>query len=780
MPSEFVPSAQQLDVIESEAPDLFVAAAAGSGKTGVLVARFLRLVLEKGLRPDAILTITFTRKAAAEMKGRIVQGLREAGRLDSAQIAETGPVQTIHAFCQRVLSENAVAAGIDPTFRILDQGEQERWLRQAIFDCLLVGFEEDEEAAAVRFLVDALAGRRLDREEGDSPHQRLIRSVFSVVTELRGTEIRADDLTALGTDTRAIATAWEHSIVSRLPEKVREQLAVVGGSLYTRISTAYKATKTAQPGWLKSVPDPDPNLTAAVLQVAARAWTLLEFRMRKAQLFDYNLLERSAVDLVERNEGVRERLARQYPVVFVDEAQDLNPVQYRLVKTLAGSQRMLVGDPQQSIYGFRQADPELFTHHPESAGVKALTLNRNFRSSGGILAFVDAVFGKVWGEAYVPMADDGNVVYLEGAQPEFEGVELWPFEAEDAGGVADRVRDLCREVVAEGGRARDVCVLVKKGATGLKLQRALQHRGLAARMVSARERYYARMEVRDVANALRALCDRYDDFSLLATLRSPFVELSLDACVVLADRRRAGEEGRRQSVFDRLIDCSDTLAQDDQAKIQAFLEWFDPIAVYADRLSAWEAISELFASTPFLERLAARPQGTQRLANARKLLALAAKDPELDPVQFAERVREVQRFKHLEADAPIDDEDEDKVSIMTIHRAKGLEFPVVVVPETMDTKRKLGTRMTHVDPRLPMVVVDEVADSVPGAFLAQRKQDRETHEAWRVLYVAMTRAQRRLCVVVSPKKGTGTHAEMIRTHLGIDLDSPPPGLKVRT
>ena len=198
----------------------------------------------------------------------------------------------------------------------------------------------------------------------------------------------------------------------------------------------------------------------------------------------------------------------------------------------------------------------------------------------------------------------------------------------------------------------------------------------------------------------------------------------------------------------------------------------------ADRVPAWEVLSELFRQTSYLERIATKPSADQTLANVRKLFALAAAEPLLGAQQFAEKIRQVQELKHREGDAPSIDEDADAVTLMTIHRAKGLEFDVVVLPET---HRKFGRRggEVMVDARSGIAMTRfSKHDTVCWRWLFWRLDEIERSEEVRVLYVGMTRAKKKLCVVVSPSPSDATAAGMITQRLGL-FDAELPGLVVR-
>ncbi len=765
---------EQRAIIDSDEPHLFVTAAAGSGKTRVLVERFLRLVRE-GKRPDQILTITFTRKAAAQMKRRIVDALMEEGLNVQAQIAETGPIQTIHGFCERILRENSICAGLDPQFDILDERERGVIQSRCISEALATPFDsEEEDDTLVADLIEALAGRRGSaRREYESPHAVLLRAINDILSKVRGTKVTVQDLQRMSGSPEAILDDWNRQILSVVPNDV---IAIMSpsGPIRQRLEDAYKAAKVSKPRWLKPGDDDGDGAarhTAALLRIAARAWTRLEHEMKRIHRLDFILLERLAVELVEERASVRERLAKQFPVVFVDEAQDLNPLQYRLLEALMPAHRMLVGDVQQSIYGFRQADIDLFRAHPGAHNIEPTKLTKNHRSNDGILTFVDDLFRNVWAYRYTPMGPYANVEFLAGApKPPVDGVEAWPLETEDKAAVAKMIQEL----VLERGSAREVCILVRKTSAGIELMQRLSHLRVPARMVGGTDQYYTRMEVRDVANALRAITNPYDDFALLATLRSPFVGISLDAFVLLGNQTEAGT-----SVFERIPGTE--LPAADREKLESFLVWFDPIRRYADRLAAWEAISELYAKSPFLENLGRRSNHARLIANARKLLSLAAAVPETGPAEFAEQVRETQRLKHGEGEAPIEDEDTDAVTIMTIHKAKGLEYDVVIVPDTFAKTRRTSWNEVFVDPRIPMIATRfPGGKSIHAEFLADRHADRDTEEEWRVLYVALTRAKKHLCVVVDPRGRPDTYAGALTRAIRLKVDDPPAGLMIRT
>jgi ATP-dependent exoDNAse (exonuclease V) beta subunit len=766
MTKKVVWSREQEEVIASSHSPLVVTAAAGAGKTLVLVARYLRHVEAEGLGPDQILTITFTKKAAAEMRRRIVESLRERGLDDHAQVAETGPIQTIHSFCERLLRENSLEAGLDPNFEILSEGQGARLVTRCIRETLASSLEDEPQGEQ---LIALLAGKTRPFGANRSPYARLEEAIAKVLDGLRSSGADLEKVAERHQSPRALREYWEDSLTRMQPEPVRFALSSIeGASLQERLQYAYKMLDLRQPAYLKGRPDQEAEdqallHTCGLVQLACAAWRLLDRELHIQQALDFNGLESRAVRLLERSEVTRERVRHQYRVVMVDEAQDVNPVQYRLLDRLGAAQTMMVGDAQQSIYGFRHADVELFRDRAGLPTSKRLT--RNYRSKPGILNFVDLVFGDIWKEQYVPMSERPTKLDLDDDSPiACEGVEIWKQEKNDWSATAQFVKALLDDSKVKPG---ETAILVRDGTGAAAMKAALEAVDVEAKIAGGAERFYTRLEVRDLANALRAVADPSDDFALLACLRSPMVGLSLDSIVML---------GKQEGVAQILATFEPPIPED-RAKIDQFLAWYEPMTRYSDRLSAWEVLSELFAKSEYLPALARRKDAMQLLANARKLLALATQEADLGPLEYAERIREIQDLRHKEGDAPAGEDEQEQVTIMTVHKSKGLEFGAVVVPQT--DKSLINTNKDVViEPRIGLVVTKFGAgQSLVYKYLSADRKDREYQEELRVLYVALTRAKERLCVVLSAGSGrTQTVSKMLNDMFG---SSWPNGVVVR-
>ena len=750
-----------------------VVAAAGSGKTRVLVARYLRHVLEDGLRPDQILTITFTRKAAAEMKHRIVAKLVEAGRLEDAQSAESGPVSTIHAFCERLLRECSIEAGLDPDFRVLDESELSAWEAKALSKAFAAADEDPYAAAVVRELAREVRYFHTDGREV------LTDAVTTILKALRGSSHTFLEIRDRHRDPDTLLRSWRRSLWNHAPEAVRGAMGQMDEQLIadtskpefeSQIAAAYKSLKVKMPKALNNGKALDAwfeaarrsaETTCGVVWLATEAWRRLDERMQAEQALDFSALEARGVQLIAQSGVVRSRISKQYRAVLVDESQDLSPMQHRLIDSLSPASLLLVGDAQQSIYAFRQAEVRLFNER--MARTPVLRLSRNYRSAPRVLAFIDAVFADAWRDQYTPMSEtvadskdpfaqrtvrsDGpDESSREGNAPA-TGVELWEVPRQQEHSVAGWVADL----IAEGESPKDIAVLVRRSSTAQNLLVHFEKIGIPARIVGGSEKFYTRLEVRDLAALLRAIADPEDDFALLATLLGPAVGVTLDTVILLAKERPIWPH---LGDFQPPHDC-------DREKIQTFLSWFPQLAENSDRYSAAEVLARVMAKTPYLEAVAARPRRHQALANVRKLFRLATSRAELGPADFAREIWDIRELRHKEGDAPALDDGADAVTLLTIHKAKGLEFPVVVIPDTLSSMVR-NIEEVEVDRRDGLVATSLGASKGQyHAYVSERRKELDLEEEKRLLYVAMTRAQRRLCILMSPKPRTTTVAGVV-------------------
>lgn len=209
-------SGEQLLAVEETESRFSIRAGAGAGKTFVLVQRYLRHIVDEGMSPDQILAITFTKKAAASMKQRIVGELRDRGLAESAQIAETGPIQTVHSFCERVLRENSLEAGIDPEFSVLSEGEAALLREEALRESILTAADEFEESRALIVRVAAKQGY----ESLDTLHAILSEAVQDAIRGLRESGASMDEVFELHADAATLLVHQTERILSECPREI--------------------------------------------------------------------------------------------------------------------------------------------------------------------------------------------------------------------------------------------------------------------------------------------------------------------------------------------------------------------------------------------------------------------------------------------------------------------------------------------------------------------------------------------------------------------------------
>ncbi len=724
-------SAEQRAIIESDLPQFLVRAGAGSGKTTVLTQRYLRFV-QQGINPDRILTITFTRRAAYDMKTRIVNALTASGHAEAASLAETGPIQTIHSFYRRILSENALMAGLDPEFQDIRDAVAKPLAWQCLHGAATDLSQDDQEVNAI--LRDLSSTKRSGRR-------------FPSEFETLGLKMmeRARSFIAAGIDpfqhlnrNEAMYQSWCQAFAADMgvpfPLPVDNLAAARENVRPKKLPHTLKPTLCHSDSGEEDFDGPDIRRTQAWMRILRDAVSRLDTAMWERQEFDQIALEGLAVDLVQTRPFIQARLAHQFDVLFVDEAQDLSRAQHRLLEAMPIGHKMYVGDAQQSIYFFRQADPEGFQR--QAAVWPTLALAQNFRSGVGIQTFVDDVFRRVWKTDYlrhdvVPAFDLDEV-----AQPRYQGVEHWTMA--NGQSYAQALAQNIEALRGEGFRLNDIAVLASQHSMLGRVAQALDQHGIPRRV--AGRHLWSRLESADIQNLMGAVSDPRDDFVWFAFLRSPFVGLSLDTVMDLASRGQIAMQ----------LETYEPTRYDDQVALQAFWDWFRPLRQRADRMAAWEVLGVALEKSPYMVNIATLPRRDQILANVRKLLVKATTYPDYPPRQFAEAIRDIHNYATGDSDADTSDADAPAVQLRTIHSSKGLEFGVAIVLWGSAAPNYVDSLVCSVEGDLWATGTKE---QVAVQVLHRQYVTREAEERKRLLYVGMTRARERLCLM--PTRASG-------------------------
>ncbi len=678
---------------------VFVSAGAGTGKTTVLVERFVRAVVDRGLGIDSVLVITYTERAAGELRERIRRRLREGGRRDLARDLDRAWVSTIHGFCARLLRAHPFEAGLDPRFRVLDES-QAAVLRAAAFQSALAELCSGREPERLRLLETYGA-----------------RGLASMLTAVHGRLRSAGlplELPLEGPDAAVAEPGPGEPNLEELATRDRALLEELLG-LFDR---AYRAAK-----------DRESALDFEDLQLAAR-------------------------DLLRADGSVRERTRFRFRVLLVDEFQDTNRLQCELIDLAAGDDADLffVGDEFQSIYRFRHADVDVFRERrARSAGVLALT--RNYRSRPEVLAVVNHVFASGFGDGFEPLEAAGlfpdvavepAVELLVTDKAAFRGSGTHWRRAE-ALQVARRVRSLVDGGACEPG---EIVLLFAAGTSAEQYEEALREQGLPTFRATGRG-YFGQQQVVDLLAYLRLLQNRYDDEALVTVLASPLVGVSNDALALL----RYASRGPLFTGLERQPPPG--LAERDRRLVEAFRQRYDRLCALSASAGLEHLCERIVAEHDYDLAVLARWDGRRRYANLRKLARLARSYEELrgpDLEGFVRFVRDQETAGAREVEAVAEDEGAQAVRLLTIHAAKGLEFRVVVVCDAgrAGAPAAADEILCLPDGRLGFRVADPVSGKRVGVLGYDRVREVERaaqeQESRRLYYVAMTRAIDRLIV----------------------------------
>jgi ATP-dependent helicase/nuclease subunit A len=753
------PNEQQAAAIAARG-QVFVSAGAGTGKTTVLVERFVEAVCERGIDVESMLVITYTERAAGELRGRIRARLHELGRHDLARSLDGAWISTIHGFCLRLLKSHPFAAGLDPRFRVLDDS-QGRVIRGEAFEAALNEFCAGDDrdrlqllatygAAGLRRMLTTVyetlrsAGRDLDLELGERAALRVHLDELA-----RASRALAADPDA----TEAARTAAAQAVALAESAPLPERLLDLGGlrARGERAASYEEDRKAVEQAALDELALQDRELLQELLHGFASQYAAAKDR---ESALDFEDLQLRARDLLRDDETLRDRERLRFRSIMVDEFQDTNRLQCELVDLLTGpdTERFFVGDEFQSIYGFRHADVQVFRERRAGAGT-LLPLTRNYRSRPEVLAVVNHLFGAEFGEEFQPLAASGEfpdpvfgtpVELLVTDKAAYAGTGVHWRRAE-ARNVARRVKELVDTGVATAG---EIVLLFAAGTDAEWYEEELRGAGLATYRATGRG-YFGQQQVVDLLSYLRLLQNRYDDEALVSVLASPFVGVSNDALLLI--RRNA--RGPIFTGLERALPAD--LDPDDTRLLRAFKQRYDRLAEAAPRLSLERLCERIVADHDYDLAVLAQWDGRRRYANLRKLARLARSYEELrgpDVEGFVRFVVEQEAVGAAERDAVAEEEGADAVRLLTIHAAKGLEFKVVVVADAGRDRNAPSADeiLCLADGRFGFRVADPATGRRHGVLgydsVKEARAAEDEAERLRLYYVAMTRAIDRLIV----------------------------------
>jgi len=654
-------TAEQREAVTHGDGPLLIVAGAGTGKTRVITRRIAHLITTRRARPEQVLALTFTDRAAAEMEDRV-------DRLVPYGYTQAW-ISTFHAFGDRVLREHALDVGLAPDFRVLSRAEQAIFIRERLFEFPLEYY----------------------RPLGDPA--RHVDALVALFSRAKDEDVTPDEYAAYAERLTVQAAASPGE--AALAEQARQQ---------RELAAAYRVYQ--------------------------------ELLAREGRV-DFGDLITLVLRLLREHPAVLEAYQAQFQYVLVDEFQDTNFAQFELVKLLSGPRRNLtvVADDDQAIYRWRGASYSNITFFSQTyQDARTVVLARNYRSTQFIL---DAAYRLIRhndpDRLEVRQGIDKRLVAAAGpgAVPRHLHFDTLTSEAD---GVAERI---AAHVASGRRRYRDVAILVRGNRDADPFLRALNMRGIPAQFSGARG-LYDREEIRLLTAFLRALANPSDGMSLYYLSASPLYEVpahDLAPCMSYASRKNR-PLGHVYRHLDQIEDLE--ISPAGRAAIRCLIDDLDEMTRVASRLPTGRVLYEyLVTRTGYVGRLAAsgRPEDEQRVANIAKFLNLVARFGDVVPVDrvpaFVAHLERLIEAGDDPATADIDTE-ADAVHVLTMHKAKGLEFPVVFLVSLVSDKFPSRTR------REPLPLPDALMkDLLPeGDFHIQEER--------RLCYVGMTRAREEL------------------------------------
>ena len=850
--SGFTPTEDQKKAIETRGSAVLVSAGAGSGKTKVLTERLMGYICPKdGSSPqniDRFVVITYTKAAAAELKGRIAAEIAHASasapsdenlRKQQALIRRTH-IGTIHSFCSSLLKEYSRTLDIPANFKIIGDERAEEMKAGALKRVMEDSYSQMAEYAGFEDLVNSVGAGR-----DDSRLEKLVLTLYEKMQcHPRPEQWARKTVSGLVSEGDPGESAWGRVLVEDARSRVRywiqemeELMELTQPDEQLRKSYLDGLAETGEylreferrlnSGWEKAGEMPEPKfanfkpyrgtdgkelaelakdrrgkckddlkklnsvfrvgrdeISAEMKANAPAMEALLSLVLRfsaeyskeklKKGFLDYSDLEHKAAELLITPDGrmtdAAAAVSEKYAEIMVDEYQDVSHVQDEIFKAVSGDGKKLfmVGDVKQSIYRFRLADPEIFNSKyrdyktsDEAAEGKPrkILLRENFRSRKSIIDCANAVFSRCMSKELGDVEYDGNAALVFGASG-YEGEEPLPEmyllnlpkhepgtpkqdkNSVEAAFVAEKIRSLVSSklpVRCENGTRPveygDIAILLRSpGPSGAVYRRELVSRGIpvAAGQGGA---FFEAGEVSFVLSILKIIDNPHKDIPLIAALSSPAFGFTPDE---LSEIRAAAPESGFYAALKARAETDN--------KCSGFLEMLRSFRKEAPDLTCDDLIWMILEKTGLYSVCAAMPDGEQRTGNLMHLISLAVRFEEDGNHGLHRFILWLERMAEKEEDGPVSGIQTSAVRIMSMHRSKGLEFPVVFLcnlSKNFNLADSRETVLVHPELGLGPSFVDRENMAIYPTFarkaIAMQQRKETVSEEMRLLYVALTR-----------------------------------------
>lgn len=866
-----------------------VTAGAGAGKTRALVGRFLYLVLEKGIDPEQILALTFTRKAAAEMFQRVHEALNslDSPRPGLADRLVNAHIQTLDSFCREVVAGSAALYGYTPDFQLDDVACAELATKVAYRYVL-----DNRDASGLQNLLSAFGfdvvvrdlfasfgsanvgphwkGRHICRASARLGEEAFRRTASQVAEEMRSI---AEQILEKGKNappagfkegTRQAIRAARVFLSSGAPPGSPTSAELAAFLAYMQRpenainlrSVGKNETESAIKALAKELRDESrlsmisqivdferflPDYYAIMDRLDEYADLLCEEK-RRANIMNYKDLGALAVDILSSQEEVRRYWASRFQYILIDEFQDNNELQKQLLLLLSGDGEQVrrgklffVGDEKQSIYLFRGADVSVFKSLAGELGASRFSLVRNYRSARRLIAFFNTAFSAVMQPAdrthprHFEATYQAMEAHAAEEPPDFTPhieyhcitAEMAPRESQDSCGTLLSTKETLAYRLARWIRAAvesstplfvrtqapsgtvpraeaqpalrkaeygDIAILMRTTSRQYELEKYLRMFAIPFFTDTAAS-LFSEEPVNDLYYLLRLLLDGHDLFATAAVLRSPLCRISNDGYVAILTEQR--------SLADLEAGIPETLSAQDRESVRTMLQFYDALRQVSDHLPLMELVAYVWQHAQLERSIRADPQRRPYLDHWNVLRTIAA-DTEARGGHLQAFLATLRGYigQQQSFDANVAPKGKGQgVQLLTIHKAKGLEFPIVIIPWMESaTNRNAGSELWGVlestQDKTRFYTVDigfhdrvECGSNILQTRATELRREKERAETKRLLYVACTRAIDHLIMFdAAPEKRAydqdSFHAILFqstgRIHPAADVDTQIP------
>lgn len=778
MAMEYDPQREAIETIDR---NVAVNAGAGTGKTKVLTERFIHILeygkLEEGKEIESIVAITFTKKATQEMVERIRKELRMNFHRGEKwprlyRDMEKANISTIHSFCGQILRENPIESKIDPLFEVMDDVKSLKLLDDSIEEAINMSLKDERLFNLMLMLKEYRTDKLREDIRGVYNLVRTVGISFKEVKDmtmefLNDLEIDEEDIIRIKdsviylqsklTKSSNIVKLKDDPIwISFMEKSLREE------DLYQTIE--YIKSKVGKP--TKEVETVEKLKLAldkvllckekayswmylGVLDLLILADEIYTQKKREGGGLDYDDLQIKVLNLLD-NKGVREKYQKKYRYIMIDEFQDTNELQKKIFYKLCSMKEPLdmnnlfvVGDPKQSIYAFRGSDIGVFydvlNDMERTTSKEAITLSKNYRSVDTVINFVNTVFGQLMDNRYDSLIavnkshNPIDVEILESSELEVNSEESIIFEA-------DLIARRIKQLVDRGLYGyKDFALLFRATTRNFYYEEALKNYNIPYYNSSSRQ-FFNRQEILDILNGLKLISNPYDIVSSIGFLRGPMACVSDNTIFMLLKNMK---ENLFNTIREYIKGPIFPLTELEEKKLISAHDLLAYMYEVKDVLSIDEILNRLLEKTNFIEGHLLMNKGKQALANIYKFQDMVLNFSDNSTKTLEDFIDYIELQKNeAESEGVIESEDSDVVKLLTIHKSKGLQFPVVIIPEMSKDMRSFYPRFLFSKDRGIGIKVEDIRGKYD--LIKKELDEKDLEERKRILYVAMTRAKNML------------------------------------